>query len=224
MPALVIIYLFTSTLYLVLLSQSPYPFQWLIKVIPISLLLLPAARILSRKLSVLLCGAVLASGSGDIVLALPIEHSFTFGLTSFFIAHCLYIGAFLHIKKSYNNSQQHPKEQHKLAVFPLLAITGFALIIGIIILPNTGSLLVPVAAYLFLITGMGLSAFMLRMPALTQAGVVSFLLSDAALAYNLFNGPVANASVVVMSTYYLAQLLIIYGVANTVPSRLTQRQ
>jgi hypothetical protein len=29
---------------------------------------------------------------------------------------------------------------------------------------------------------------------------------------------------VVMSTYYLAQLLIIYGVANTVPSRLTQRQ
>lgn len=224
MPALVIIYLLTSTLYIALLTQSPYPFQWLIKVIPILLLLLPAARILSRKLSALLCGAVLASGSGDILLALPIESSFTFGLVSFFIAHCLYIGAFYQLTKSYNTPQQNPTGHNKLMVLPLLAITGFALAMGVIILPNTGSLLVPVAAYLCIIAGMGLSAFMLRTPALTQAGVVSFLLSDATLAYNLFNGPIAYASVVVMSTYYAAQLLIIYGLASAVPSRLAKRQ
>jgi len=224
MPALVITYLCTSTLYIASLSYSPYPFQWLIKVIPILLLLLPASGVSSRKLSMLLCGAIFASGSGDILLALPIEHSFTYGLISFLIAHCLYIGAFLLLKKSNNESQLDHTGQQKLTVLPLLGIAGFALTMGVIILPSTGSLLVPVAAYLCIITGMGLSAFMLRMPPLTQVGVVSFLLSDAALAYNLFNGPVAYASVAVMSTYYVAQLLIIYGLANTVPSRFTKRR
>lgn len=223
MPTLVIAYLFTSTLYIVLLSQSSYPFQWLIKVIPILLLLLPASGIRPRKLCFLLCGALGASGSGDIFLALPIEHSFTLGLASFFIAHCLYIGTFLLVKTSHDNPQRNPTQANKPVVFPVLAIIGFALTMGIIILPHTGSMFVPVAAYLCIITGMGLSAFMLRMPRLTKVGVISFLLSDATLAYNLFNGPVASASVVVMSTYYLAQLLIVYGLASPLFSRFAKR-
>ena len=43
-------------------------------------------------------------------------------------------------------------------------------------------------------------------------GAVLFLLSDSTLALNKFRAPVNQSSVIVMSTYWAAQLLIAWSV------------
>ncbi|MGB3713941.1 MAG: lysoplasmalogenase family protein, partial [Candidatus Promineifilaceae bacterium] len=40
------------------------------------------------------------------------------------------------------------------------------------------------------------------------SGAIFFVISDTALAFNRFNAPIAQASLIVLATYYLAQWLI----------------
>lgn len=76
-----------------------------------------------------------------------------------------------------------------------------------------GDKLVPaVAVYIFLIALMGSLASRTR-NALTILGSVSFMVSDIALALQVFKAITATVSgeYVIMTTYYLAQLLIALG-------------
>lgn len=73
--------------------------------------------------------------------------------------------------------------------------------------------LVPaVAVYIFLIVLMGFLAIRTR-NTLTVLGSVSFMVSDITLALQVFKAitPTINGEYVIMSTYYLAQLLIALG-------------
>lgn len=69
-----------------------------------------------------------------------------------------------------------------------------------------------VVVYTLLIATMAFEACRFGSP-LTAAGGWLFIVSDAVLAYNKFTADIPDAGIVIMSTYYLAQLLLFTGAA-----------
>lgn len=78
--------------------------------------------------------------------------------------------------------------------------------------PNSDLLVPAVGVYVALITLMGTLAISTR-HTLTLLGSLSFIVSDMSLAVQVFKvtAPVKHGNIVVMVTYYLAQLLIAVG-------------
>lgn len=77
--------------------------------------------------------------------------------------------------------------------------------------PDSDLLIPAVGVYIFLITLMGTLAIRTRHTA-TLLGSLSFMLSDMTLALQVFKvAPMTHGQIVVMATYYLAQLLIAVG-------------
>ena len=88
----------------------------------------------------------------------------------------------------------------------------FGLVMGTVLFPRLGDMLIPVAAYLVIILGMGIAAALgTTNQNLVIAGALLFILSDSLIAINRFVAPVPMASYFIMITYYLAQLCITSG-------------
>jgi uncharacterized membrane protein YhhN len=150
----------------------------------------------------LIAAGLLFSLAGDIFLMLPPRH-FVQGILSFSVAHVLYLLAFATLS---GITIVQP-------LTPLLAITAVAL--GALIWPGVKtSLRMPVLLYMVLITAMAAqgtgTAIALRTTAITvaAAGVLLFFVSDAVLAIDRFRLPFSSARAVVLSSYWLGQLLI----------------
>ena len=89
-----------------------------------------------------------------------------------------------------------------------------ALLCTIFIVPNAGNMKVPVIAYMIAISLMAITAgFRVDSKFLWVAlGALIFMVSDTLIAVSRFVAPFDYSGVAVMSTYYLAQLLICTGV------------
>jgi len=201
--ALTVSFGITAILYLVSLNFAPYPFQFAIKVLPIIILFTIALQSLTGLLRVLICGGVAASGIGDVFLALDLEHAFLFGLASFLVAHVFYVVSFRY--QSDNLSTQ----AWRIAGALLVVVFGLAMVFHL--LPSTGELIIPVSVYLLVISLMGLTAFLYNQNKTTALGACCFICSDAILAQSIFKTPLPFSGVLVMATYYIAQLLIVQG-------------
>jgi uncharacterized membrane protein YhhN len=147
--------------------------------------------------------ALIASMAGDIFLLSP--RRFVPGLLSFLVAHVLYIAAFA------------PTADVGTAGVLLLApFAGFAALMLRHLWPHLGRLRAPVCIYVGVITVMGWLATLRAFGAevdpesglLALLGAVAFTVSDATLASDRFARRFRGAQVVVMGTYYLAQLLL----------------
>ncbi|MBC7363036.1 MAG: lysoplasmalogenase [Candidatus Aminicenantes bacterium] len=96
-------------------------------------------------------------------------------------------------------------------VWPLVLLA--ALMLGLI-WKNLGKYKIPVCFYLLVILTMARLALELphQLPGfkswLAASGALFFLLSDAILAVNQFHRPFKNAQVLILSTFYLALLLL----------------
>lgn len=146
---------------------------------------------------------------GDVFLML--QDAFVLGLAAFLIGHVLYIYAFLLQTKPQNLTR------HKGYLLPtgLLATYGFYFF-GVL-KPSLGILEIPVILYIVAISAMVIFAFTRR----TQTNLASFLaaffgailfvVSDSFLAINKFVAYMPNASLLIMSTYILAQYGITLG-------------
>ena len=78
--------------------------------------------------------------------------------------------------------------------------------------PHLGDMLIPVAVYLLIILGMGISAALgTTNHSLVVVGAALFIISDSLIAINRFLVPVPLSGLLVMTTYYMAQFLITYG-------------
>lgn len=149
--------------------------------------------------------ALVGSLAGDVFLMVP--GYFIPGLVSFLCAHLAYIAVF---KKD-------------LGWFPsrrALALTlGFGLVMyGVLWVGGLPAALhVPVAAYVTVIALMAAQAMgratLLRTPGSiwVAVGAGFFMLSDTLLALNKFVSPLPLSQLWVLSTYYLAQVLIVRG-------------
>ncbi|TDF41287.1 lysoplasmalogenase [Alteromonadaceae bacterium M269] len=194
------IYVVLAVIYLLMMERLSFPYSAIVKALPIGYLLLTCFMTISR-LNIKLCLALMFSAFGDVLLASPIELSFELGLGSFLIAHIFYIWIF--IRKRGKLSQY----KNQLFVLGLYCVSMAAFI-----LPLTEQLFLPVAVYMLTITIMGISAVLFQGSSLVKLGAISFILSDSFIAIERFHGAFEGSGLVIMSTYYLAQLLITVGV------------
>lgn len=190
-----------SMLYLVLLPFGTLSISWLLKVLPIIVLFIAVLKtpIFSGKALMLL--ALIFSASGDILLE---QGLFIFGIAAFLIAQ-LHYGAYF--AKNWSSL----KTRWYLSAFIVLFMT----VMAFLLVPHLGQFTLPVFAYLLVIGLMGLLATQSKMPLRWSVfGALMFILSDSFIAINRFLHPLPLESYLIMTSYYLAQWMIIHGVLN----------
>ncbi len=166
--------------------------------------------------------ALFFSWMGDIFLLLQRYYSpsesrlfFSLGLFSFLVAHLAYIVCFL--KDISGKNKVSLVVENPYLVLPFLA---FLIVCLGYLSPNLGEMKLPIYIYAVCIIAMLLAAIN-RFNFVTQksfylicSGAILFVLSDTALAINLFIHQSVILSVFVMLTYALAQLFIVLGREN----------
>ncbi len=162
---------------------------------------------ISDRYRILMAGGLFFSLFGDVFLMLPSD-KFIQGLLSFFVAHVLYMTAFI---SAWGWSPS-------LWVFIPVFIYGVFLLGKL--LPHTGKMTIPVVIYagilLFLLWQAGGQAaeFRIHSTRLALAGTLLFVASDSILAVNRFASPVKNARSWIMATYFSAQILLALSVSQ----------
>lgn len=190
-----------AMLYLVLLPFGPLSISWLLKALPIVILFIAVFRTVRFPGKTLLLLALLFSASGDILLE---QGLFIFGIAAFLIAQIHY-GIYF------------AKNSASLVTrwYISIIIIVFMLVMIFLLKPHLGQFTVPVFAYLVVIGFMGLLAAQSKMPLRwSVAGALMFILSDSFIAINRFLYPLPLASYSIMTSYYLAQWMIVQGMLN----------
>lgn len=148
---------------------------------------------------------LLCSLLGDVALMFP-DKWFSAGLVAFLAAQVAYILAF----------KPGPGLGVPLGIFLPFAL--FGLLMFRLLAPTLGPMKLPVFVYIAAITvmaGFAAGRFValggLR-PMLAFAGAVLFLISDSVLAYDRFARKIRGARILVLGTYFPAQLLIALSV------------
>ena len=156
----------------------------------------------------LLLAALAASLAGDVFLML--RGLFIPGLASFLLAHLCYIALF-------KQGERWFALRSALALVSLIAVAMYAFLWQGGLPP---ALRLPVAAYVLVIALMAAQAWgrwhetpRADRPAalLVALGACSFMLSDSLLAINRFVQPLPWSQLGVLSSYYVAQVLIVVG-------------
>ena len=190
-----------ATAYMLTLTLRPYPLSYMVKSIPIFCLAIFAWRNLPGKRGKLLFFGFFLSGLGDIFLEFPSKNFFMAGMGFFTMAHLFYISVFLG-RPTLNLGRG----------MALVLILAYSLGFGIFLFPKLGDMMLPICLYLGVISIMGISACLGRHNhPLVILGASLFIISDSIIAYTLFVSPVYLSSLWVMTTYYLAQLLLALG-------------
>lgn len=143
-------------------------------------------------------------------------HNFALQLSFFAAAHLCYATAF------FSNHDRSRRLLSAVSVAVALLLTGAVLLtairIGLGATMTTG-----VTLYAALITAMTTAAVTTvgnRYRWLAVAGALLFVVSDSALAYNKFITAIPYRTLIVMSTYYAAQLSIaLYALCNSSANR-----
>jgi len=181
-------------------------------IIPVLMLLM----ILNLKFSenrsnLLIILALIFSWLGDILLGVPesTANLFVPGLISFLLAHVMYMLVFF---RTPGKNLIIPKRFYFL--IPVL-LYGIGLLI--LLFNSLGEMKLPVTVYTIVILTMVCSAISRYGKVnptswlLIFAGAILFLLSDSGIAINKFYSHFYGAQVIIMSTYVLAQYLIVIG-------------
>jgi len=193
-----IIYLGLSLIYLAAMNREPFVASWLLKIAPLSVIFYLLVTLLKGKVRLLTAAAVLLSMSGDILLNLDF---FIPGLASFLVAQVFYSSIFV---------QNHHSLRHRWPLLIVLVLHLF--LMAYLLTPVLEDLWLPVMAYLVVIGTMGVTAVMSNYPTRwLVVGAFIFVLSDSLIATNKFLMPFVWADGLIMSTYYMAQLAILYS-------------
>lgn len=139
---------------------------------------------------------LLLSLAGDISLMFKGNAWFIGGLSSFLLAHIVFVAAFV----------------HELPTLDIPLWTAIFAVYGLVffgwLLPKTGPLLGPVIVYGVVLMGMAVAASA-RWTALHDErslllliGALLFVLSDSSLAVRQFNGMYRHAQALILSTYW----------------------
>jgi uncharacterized membrane protein YhhN len=214
----------TTALYIILASIfcittfiEPYPFTWLIKILPILVLVYITSlevivkstlpKLANNQISnpngktvTMLLTALLFSACGDILLALQGEHFFIFGLASFLIAHVFFIVSFLPVVKIKQN----------LIYIPIYLIIGFA--VFFLMAGNLNALFIPVLIYMLVLLTMAFGTLLSgKSNKWLVIGGICFLVSDSLIGINKFYINIPYSHLWVMITYYTAQYCLVNG-------------
>lgn len=191
------------------------PWVWIalaLKLVPVSILIAWVAR--SAPAGVyrrwILSGLGL-SLLGDLILALPTEAAFVPGLVAFLLAHLCYIRAFV------GDTRAGAWGAAGVSLLVAAGMWSFLYASG-----RLGPMLIPVTVYTLVIASMLWRALARRgLPSLAGSarlgaiGALLFVTSDGTLAVQKFVVPQAWLTLIVLTTYWLAQ----YGIAASAVRR-----
>ncbi|KAM6904839.1 lysoplasmalogenase [Xenentodon cancila] len=212
-----------------LLSSALYFYLWTpdsppslmsagVKAAPVLLL---AAAVLSRSggPSVLgVTGGLIFSAVGDCCLVWP--ELFVHGMGAFAVAHLFYSLSFL--SRRYATYSSSSSLTRFVYLVLLLVGGGFYIYLYPFLrkAPDSDLLTPAVGVYIVLIVIMGGLAVRTRHTA-TLLGSLTFMVSDVSLALQVFKvvPPMQHGHIVVMVTYYLAQVLIALGDMRAVETK-----
>lgn len=159
--------------------------------------------------------SLLFSWLGDVFLMFQTEEPiyFILGLGSFLIAHILYIVCYI---KMSSTDKIDKDKRPRLARYDFFIVLIWMTLITVLF-PVLGEMKIPVVLYSMTITGMALAALHRYQKTVTMSfwmvmiGALIFMLSDSMIAINKFLEPIPNASILIMTTYIIAQYLIVSG-------------
>lgn len=151
--------------------------------------------------------------AGDVLLMLQWNDAsfFIFGLIAFLLCHVFYIAAFNVDRKA------NPATKNPFFLWAIIVFAAFCATLFFYLQPHLGTLQYPVLVYAIIISSMAVMAVSrygkvnLLSFEIIFYGALFFLFSDSMLAYNKFVEPLPHAGVIIMSSYMLAQYLIVYG-------------
>jgi alkenylglycerophosphocholine hydrolase len=190
--------------YISTLQYRPYPFSYIVKVIPILSLSLISLLNIPGKRGKFLFAGLMFSAIGDFFLALEGNRYFIFGLGAFAFAHIMYILALF----------KNIILKRKRSVFSLIFII-YGFFIEYLLFPNLGRMMIPATVYLSLLMFVGISSVIGKdNNILIISGAMLFMISDSIVAVNTFMTKIPHSSFWIMVTYFPAQFLIIYGSAK----------
>ncbi|WP_264737605.1 lysoplasmalogenase [Cytobacillus firmus] len=187
-------------LYIFIVPPEPLAIKITFKLIPMALIIIYAVLKLpaspSPALRLVVIGLFFCMlGDGFIAV------SFVAGLGAFLVGHLFYLTGFLKMSR-----------MTKLRLAAIIPIGFYSLIIGsqlIASLSEEGNdaLVIPVIAYMLVISFMALSAILTGKKR-AIAGSILFVISDSILSWNMFVSDIVYSDVFIMTTYYSAQFLI----------------
>ena len=193
--AMIPISILLSALYYLTTPWRPFAGSWAVKAASVALLAVVAHRKGARGLA----WALAFSALGDAVL----EYSpnwFIGGLAAFLIAHIIYTVVFVRRWRGVRVSAG------------AVAVVIYSCVFAAWLLPEVGTIVLPVAIYVAAITAMVASAFMARFSnRWVEIGAVLFLISDTVLAVDRFRMPVPLPDWIIWPSYYVGQYLITKG-------------
>jgi uncharacterized membrane protein YhhN len=178
----------------------------------LSCLFILAAVLQPRPLPVyfyiLLLGLIFCLG-GDVFLALPQEKMFLFGLVSFLLGHVCYVLGFFYVAN--------------LNLWTWCGVASGLAVSGLVFFwlrPHLGSMLIPVIAYIVIITAMVIGAFTVFGDAglhsagrnMVLFGAVSFYLSDLFVARDRFLKAEFSNRLIGLPLYYGGQFLLAFSI------------
>ncbi|MFC6548529.1 lysoplasmalogenase [Cohnella cellulosilytica] len=195
-PALIAL---TGLLYIFVIPPEPEAVKLLFKVLPMALIIAYAYRLSSgsrKRYHWLVLAGLIFCAIGDGTL-----RWFVVGLSAFLVGHLFYLSAFLGRWRF-----------SKLRLAAALPIAVFACIMGSRLVQalnadGQSGLIVPVIAYVAVISTMGWSAIMTGSRT-AIAGSLLFMASDSILSWNMFVADIPYSGPLIMLTYYSAQFLI----------------
>jgi uncharacterized membrane protein YhhN len=164
-------------------------------------------------LRLFILAGLIFSLAGDVFLMLP-GNWFLAGLVAFLLAHLAYIGGF-----NANGFTFYWKSLIFAFIIILFAIPIFLRIRSGLIAGGNQGLIIPVTAYVIVISFMVLSAtttffndaWSFQAGLLVTIGAALFFTSDAVLAWNRFVKPITQGSLITIIPYHLAQYFIAAG-------------
>ncbi|WP_436371490.1 lysoplasmalogenase [Cytobacillus sp. BC1816] len=195
-----------SILYIFIIPHEPLELKIVFKLIPMALIIIYAFRKLpaspSPALRLVIMGLFFCMlGDGFIAV------SFVAGLGAFLVGHLFYLTGFLKMAQI-----------TKLRLAAIIPIGLYSWLVGRQLISSLAAegndtLVMPVIAYMLVISIMALSAI-LTGSKWAIAGSLLFVISDSILSWNMFVSSVVHSDVFIMTTYYAAQFLIAFSLSS----------
>lgn len=195
----ILVFAVLATVFTVSTFYEPYPFSWLLKILPMLTLLTFSVNRIETVSDKLFVTGLMFSTVGDFILDYDGTNWFIFGLGSFLIAHIFYLFSL------------KPLEIKSVPIAVLYLVYGIAMFVTIG--SSLDKLFIPVLIYMSILLLMGIFTLMSKKSNLWLiVGGISFIISDSLLGINKFYTDVPLSHVLIMVTYYFAQLSLVKGI------------
>lgn len=203
----------TGLVHLATLSVDSEPLHWVFKLLPMTLIITlavtsPSART-SRVYKGLVVAGLIFSIGGDAFLLLSGDMWFTIGLASFLTGHLFYTAAML--------TRLRGSLLRWLSAVPIVLYCVWMAFKFHEVLTSDDTksgLWIPVLCYIIVI-GLMFWTAILSGNGYAAIGALLFVISDSVLAWNKFVEPLPSAGLMIMSTYFAAQLFLAGSISGS---------